>query len=643
MRYGFPGLCLSLLLLPLLSVWGQNPTGAKKDEPKSDKKADPLAGYKTVKDAIKADPAAFKTSAITAPVVPPFVGVGLMLNKSSVIIEDIIDDSPAATAGLKIGDTILTIAGKKITSVDAGRDQLRGATVGEKLPITIERDGKELEISVTPRPISKPFSATGSGPSPAARAILGVQSAAEALKDGGVEITSVTSGGAAEKAGLKEGDILMKVDDKTITESTSLRSILSEKKPGDVVKLLFTRKGKEQEVRATLQGEQSQGGRGIGGNRVVGWDDRLPSAWRKPTYKLAVIGIEYPDQKHNEKIKDSDWEESLFSLNKYTDKSATGSTVYGSMNDYFQEISYGTFKVEGKFAGWVEVSKKRMEYSTGNGVATREKTSLLSEAMDKLLAKDKDALKDFDGVFFLYAGDRVQTTRGGLYWPHRATLNHNGKRWPYFIVQEGGPRMTNISVFCHEFGHMLGLPDLYARPEVPGMEGVGVWCAMSQQNNNGRPQHFSAWSKEQLGWIKPTVIDPRVKQKLILAPINDAPTECFKVMIKQDGSEYFLLENRKKKGFDKDLPAEGLLIWRVIPGNRTQPVFLEEAHGVAGPSGPRLYAGAVPFPSPANTSFTPDTIPSSKSVTGGGLDVSITNIRRLPDGRIAFQIGYEYQ
>jgi hypothetical protein len=190
---------------------------------------------------------------------------------------------------------------------------------------------------------------------------------------------------------------------------------------------------------------------------------------------------------------------------------------------------------------------------------------------------------------------------------------------------------------------MLGLPDLYARPEVPGMEGVGVWCAMSQQNGGGRPQHFCAWSKEQLGWVKPVVIDPRVRQKLVLGPIEDSPTECFKVMVKPDGGEYFLLENRRKKGWDSALPAEGLLIWRVMPGNVTQRVFLEESHGVAGPTGPRSFPADVPFPSRANTAFTPFTTPSSKSVTGGGLPVHITNIRKLPDGRITFHIGYEYQ
>lgn len=314
------------------------------------------------------------------------------------------------------------------------------------------------------------------------------------------------------------------------------------------------------------------------------------------------------------------------------------------MNDYYHEISYGKFQVDGKFVGWVELPKKRMDYSSGSGTAVREKTAYFSEVLDKYLEKaGKDALKDYDGVFFVFAGGRVQTTRGSLYWPHRSNVTHNGKRWPYFIVQEGGERMNDISVFCHEFGHMLGLPDLYARPEAPGMEGVGRWCAMSQQNPQGRPQHFSVWCKEQLGWVKPTLIDPKVKQKIILGPAQSGETEFIKVPIRADGSEFLLLENRQKRGFDSDLPAEGLLVWRVIPNHLTQKVFLEEAHGVEGPSGPNVFPGAVPFPSPANSSFTPFTTPSSKSQQGGGFDVYITNVKRLPDGRVAFQIGYEYQ
>ncbi|MBY0515173.1 MAG: hypothetical protein K2P78_14865, partial [Gemmataceae bacterium] len=206
-------------------------------------------------------------------------------------------------------------------------------------------------------------------------------------------------------------------------------------------------------------------------------------------------------------------------------------------------------------------------------------------------------------------------------------------------------------------GHMLGLPDLYARPEQPGSEGVWRWCLMSNQITTGQPQHPSAWCKERLGWVKPAVLDPRVKQKLVLAPIWNDPTQCYKIPVRPDGTEYFLLENRVKRGWDAQLPGEGLLIWRVFAGARRpqqrdpselpqeaqQPVYVEESHGILGPEGPRSFPGSVPFPSAANRSFTPYTVPSSRSLLGGGLPVYITSIQKLPDGRVTFHIGYEYQ
>jgi M6 family metalloprotease-like protein len=350
---------------------------------------------------------------------------------------------------------------------------------------------------------------------------------------------------------------------------------------------------------------------------------------------LAIIMIDYPDVKHNPKIPPKEWDDAMFSRDKYT-KTITGQTAYGSLADYYWEQSYKHLKVIGKTFDPVEVSKKRAEY----GTAGANRTALLTEALDKLLARDgKDALKDYEGVIFIYAGGRMNVARGSLYWPHRASVSHQGKRWPYFICAEGGERQGNISVYCHEFGHMLGLPDLYARPENPGSEGLDMWCAMSNQVGNGRPQHFSAWCKEKLGWAKPVTIDPTVPQKLVLGAIEDSPKELIKVLVRPDGSEYFLLENRRKKGFDTSLPAEGLLIWRVV-NNRP---LLEESHGIEGPAGPRSFRSSVPFPSPSNDSFTPYTTPSSRSQLGGGLPVHITNIRKLADGRVTFHIGYEFE
>ncbi len=285
------------------------------------------------------------------------------------------------------------------------------------------------------------------------------------------------------------------------------------------------------------------------------------------------------------------------------------------------------------------MGKKRAEYILGSG--TTNITAVLTEALDKVAKRDgNEAFKDLDGLFFLYAGDLARGNRGSVYYPRAGMIrSFQGKRWPYVIAPEGGSHATPIGGFAKEFAQMLGLPDLAARPEERGSEGLGAWCALSNPMKTAQPQHMSAWAKEKLGWLKPTVIDPTVDQKLVLSPVEASPIECFKVLVRSDGSEYFLLENRRKKGFDEKLPGEGLVIWRVV---RDRPI-LEESHGVEGPTGPTVQVESVPYPSATNHAFTPETTPSSRSPLGGGLPVSITNIRRLDDGRITFLIGYEYR
>ncbi len=393
----------------------------------------------------------------------------------------------------------------------------------------------------------------------------------------GVTIEQVITASVADRARLKVGEILLKLDGEKLTGPDHLRDLMAAKAPESTVVLTLRLAEKEVDLKVKLDPDPMDGDRQGNFGRRGGGGGPGGGYWTRPGFRLAIVCLEYPDVKHNEKITTDAWRDSLFTEGTYNKTNATGQAVRGSFRDYFLEQSYGYFKVDGKVFDWIEVSKKREEYDKGNRMA------LLTEGLDKVLARDgKDALKDFDGVFFIYAGNRYPSPRGGLYWPHRASVSHNGKRWPYFIIEEGGSRMQGLSVLCHEFGHMLGLPDLYAQPENPGMEGVGIWCAMAQQPNRMIPQHFSAWSKEKVGWVKPAVIDPRVKQKLVLSPIEDSPKECFKILVRPDGSEYYLVENRKKKGFDQSLPADGLLIWHVL-GNRPS---LRESHGIEGPSGP---------------------------------------------------------
>src|SRR5262249_51923193 len=134
-----------------------------------------------------------------------------------------------------------------------------------------------------------------------------------------------------------------------------------------------------------------------------------------------------------------DWTESLFSRGVYKNKnSATGQTVYGSLADYFREVSCGALKVEGKVFDWIEVKKNRMDYAPGSGTGNRgNRGTLLTDALDRLQARDgKDALKDFDGLFFLYAGKRAGQNSGSLYWPHCYSVRHDNKNWSYFLCPE---------------------------------------------------------------------------------------------------------------------------------------------------------------------------------------------------------------
>jgi M6 family metalloprotease-like protein len=591
-----------------------------------------LSGSETDLDGYRTPEQAITTKVVRSEVTPlntqAYLGVHVETDANGwLVVQEVAANSPAAKAGVRTGDQLILAGGVNPKDAAALSDLLRRRSPGEALPLLLARQGKRVEAAATLTALSRPVIQGKQ------QAVLGIEIVKANLADGSVAmaIESIAPDSPAERAALRVGEIILKVENVALTTPEKLRELVAAKKPGDTLTLTVAAPKNPVEKTVVLGGELVVESRSFdtrkGGMR----------AWTKGVYRLGIILVEYPDEKHNATITPKAWEDSMFSKGTYNKASVTGQTVYGSMFDHYFEQSYGKLKIEGKAFDHVQVKKKRGEYATGN------RSALLTEAMDLILARDgKDAFKDLDGVFFVYAGTRYNSPRGSLYWPHRASVQHKGKSWPYFICQEQaqGKTMANISVFSHEFGHMVGLPDLYARPENPGMEGVGVWCLMANQVGNGRPQHMCAWSKERLGWVQPAVIDPTVKQKLVLPPIADSPKNCFKVLLHRDGSEYLLLENRTAKGFDKSLPATGLLIWRVV--GRSNPV-LEESHGVAGPQGPNVYRDLVPYPSAANDAFTPYTVPSSQSKLGGGLPVHITNIRRLPDGRITFHIGYVYQ
>jgi len=280
---------------------------------------------------------------------------------------------------------------------------------------------------------------------------------------------------------------------------------------------------------------------------------------------------------------------------------STGTWPTGSMNDYFREVSYGAFGVSGASIGWTTSSTTYASYTPHDPNTTR---IMIQNAIVQLDPTVNFALYDNDGpdgvphsadddgyvdaLFFVHAGPGQEET-GNLddIWSHAWSFpgglaTNDGVRIGRYSVEPeetASAALVAIGVFCHEYGHVLGLPDLYDTDY--SSSGVGEWCLMSGGSWNARsggqwgscPAHPLAWCKQQLGWLAPTAVTTTT-YGVTLPPAETSPSarRIFRGGV-TTGDEYFLVENRRQLGFDAGLtrrqvrfglPApEGLLVLHV--------------------------------------------------------------------------------
>ncbi|PHX63131.1 MAG: hypothetical protein CK551_07675, partial [Planctomycetaceae bacterium] len=319
-----------------------------------------LKGYKTVTDAQK-----FKLEKWSVDGSKKQAGkLGFRFDwskESGAVVVEIEKDSPADKAGIIKGDVLSKLAGNKIPDIETLRLYLIGVREGDKVKILVKRESDLKEFELQAAPWSNPLT----NQSKVRLGIFFVPNKNQSK----LEVKSVTPSGPAEKAGMKMGDTIISIDGKKITPVTGVSQILEGKKPGDVVRVVVSRESKAFNLEARLESDAAD---------EVGksWNDLERKLFKKPVYKLAVIPLEFPDLKLNEKIKPSDWEASLFSTKMFNDKNATGQKVYGSMNDFYIEQSDGSCKVDGKVFAAVTVEKKRMEYASGS-----PRTAILDQAL----------------------------------------------------------------------------------------------------------------------------------------------------------------------------------------------------------------------------------------------------------------------
>ncbi len=275
-----------------------------------------------------------------------------------------------------------------------------------------------------------------------------------------------------------------------------------------------------------------------------------------------------------------------FSNNKGTqtaahyDKLLFDSTNPNSMASFYKDLSYGQLIVTGKVVPWIRASKPYGHYTnsaSGTGAYPQNTPGLLEEILIAWTAISGNTFKPFDvngdgfidGLFLIHAGPGAETlaspaARKDAIWSHKWTLNKPYKKngvtaYAYFTAPEDG----KLGVFSHEFGHFLGLPDLY--DTTYRSHGIGDWCLMAGGSWGGqglKPTRMSAWCLERLNWIKPTKLTSTTA--LTLGTLENAKTECYRIAAGTVAkNEYFLLENRQKTGRDTALPGHGLAVWHI--------------------------------------------------------------------------------
>ena len=269
-------------------------------------------------------------------------------------------------------------------------------------------------------------------------------------------------------------------------------------------------------------------------------------------------------------------------------------TSTGSAREYFYEASNHQYHPQFDVIGPVTVSQK-MSYYGGNDRQGNDKNAekMIQEACQ--LAKseynvdftqydnDSDDYVDFVYVFYAGYGEADGGSENTI-WPHAYYLTAanisciiDGKQVDSYACSNEldyySKKHSGIGTFCHEFGHVLGLPDLYITTEVRTThKTLGEWDIMDYgpYNNDGNtPPCYSGYERFFMGWTTPRVLtdgeevtlhDLTSSNEVLLISETDEHN-----LIGNDPSPstFYLLENRQQTGLDTYLPGHGLMLTRI--------------------------------------------------------------------------------
>lgn len=347
--------------------------------------------------------------------------------------------------------------------------------------------------------------------------------------------------------------------------------------------------------------------------------------------------------------------------------------TYGptSVRGYYRETSYGSTSAHGLLdvvtvnlpssVGWKRLPQTMAYYVAGGDNGTGTYPNNAQKMVEDAIAAadpyvdfsqyDNDGDGWVDNLFVIHAGQGAEYSGSSSHiWSHQWWTKYT----PYVDGVSVGSYSTEpefwsspgdmtIGVYCHEMGHVLGLPDLYDRDY--SSSGIGEWSLMAGGSWNGAtgmgesPARFDAWSASQLDWLQPHLITGAPATKSIPA-VSSSTTAAYKLYPDgaSTGSEYFLVENRRQTGTDTWLPGAGLLVWHVDETRNTYElqnddethklVDLEEAAGWQSlDSGSDSGGADDPYPGTSiNRAFNDTSTPDAKTYGGAASKVVVDQI-----------------
>lgn len=281
------------------------------------------------------------------------------------------------------------------------------------------------------------------------------------------------------------------------------------------------------------------------------------------------------------------------SFNEYLNNDSGGivSHGYGEQNNpkgvrgYFKDVSFGQFTPQFDLVGPVRLANPLAYYGKGGDNMKALFKDACTAVDDSVDFSKYDANNDgyVDLVYIIYAGHSQSETGNSSddIWPKsggQALDTCDGKViYRYGVNNELSgsersrtKRINGIGLFCHEFSHTMGLPDIYATSGSTGYNkddfGMEYWDLMDggEYVRSGRyPTAYTAWEREVMGWMNVDTLSDTTHVDMAYIDKKAPKAKAYKVLNDSVRNEAMYLQNIQNKKWNTYLPGHGLLAYRV--------------------------------------------------------------------------------